>query len=163
MPFIAPQAENGRVRSQEGVFMDRTPGDSDAGTKFTFNPTNKVVGIIDEAGDAKVAVRELMASGFPAQEVELLTDEEGARRIDMGHEERGVFVHIFHPTQNVPSFYDAPVIVRRVEQELLAGHYCVGVVAKDGEARERARDILRSHSGHFINFYGRWAAEALEP
>lgn len=44
-----------------------------------------------------------------------------------------------------------------------AGHYSIGVGAKDGEARERVCEILKSHNGHFINFYGQWAAEALEP
>jgi hypothetical protein len=74
-----------------------------------------------------------------------------------------IHVHIFDSTQKVPAFYDSPVIVRRVEQELRASHYLIGVVAKDGEARERAREILKSHGGHFISFYGQFAAEGLEP
>ncbi|HEV2764882.1 MAG TPA: hypothetical protein VGV38_18010 [Pyrinomonadaceae bacterium] len=44
-----------------------------------------------------------------------------------------------------------------------AGHYGIGVRSKGGEARERVREILKSYGGHFINFYGPWAAEALEP
>lgn len=143
--------------------MEQTPSESDKKTKFTFDPTNKVVGIIDDASDVKDALSDLKASGFTAKEVELLTDEEGASRLGLKPNELEVLIHIFHPTQDVPSFYDAPVIVRRVEHELLAGHYFVGVAAGDGEARGRARDILKSHGGHFINFYGRWAAEALEP
>ena len=140
--------------------MEQTPGHRSANSKFTFDPTNKVVGSIDAAPDAIDALRDLR-TGFSAREVELLTDEEGARRIDMsGHE---LMVHIFDSTQKVPAFYDAPVIVRRIEQELRASHYLIGVVAKDEEARERAREILKSHGGHFINFYGRFAAEALEP
>ena len=144
--------------------MNETPHQS-ANSEFTFDPTNKVVGSIDAAGDAKDAMRELTAAGFAASEVELLTDQEGAARIDMsgeGHEAM-VHVHIFYSTQKVPAFYDSPVIVRRVEEELRASHYLIGVVAKDREARERAREILKSHGGHFINFYGRFAAEGLEP
>ena len=130
-------------------------------TKFTFDPTNKVVGSIDAAADAKDAMRDLTSAGFAASEVELLTDKEGAARIDMS--EAMVQVHIFDSTQKVPAFYDSPVIVRRVEEELRAGHYLIGVVAKDEEARERAREILKARGGHFINFYGRFAAEGLEP
>ena len=144
--------------------MNETPHRS-ANSEFTFDPTNKVVGSIDAAGDAKDAMRDLTAAGFATSEVELLTDQEGAARIDMsgeGHEAM-VHVHIFDSTQKVPAFYDSPVIVRRVEEELRASHYLIGVVAKDGEARERAREILKSHGGHFINFYGRFAAEGLEP
>ncbi|HXC70351.1 MAG TPA: hypothetical protein VN644_10260 [Pyrinomonadaceae bacterium] len=144
--------------------MNETPHRS-ANSEFTFDPTNKVVGSIDAAGDARDAMRDLTAAGFAATEVELLTDQGGAARIDMsgeGHEAM-VHVHIFDATQKVPAFYDSPVIVRRVEKELRASHYLIGVVAKDGEARERAREILKSHGGHFINFYGRFAAEGLEP
>ena len=28
--------------------------------------------------------------------------------------------------------------------------------------REKVRKILKSHRGHFINFYGEWVIEALE-
>jgi len=141
--------------------MEHTPHGS-ANSEFTFDPTNKVVGSIDAADDANDAIRDLTAAGFPATEVELLTDEEGVTRIGLG-EEAVVHVHVYNSTQKVPAFYDAPAIARRVEQELQASHFLIGVVAKDGEARERARDILKSHGGHFINFYGRFAAEALEP
>jgi hypothetical protein len=134
-----------------------------ANSEFTFDPTNKVVGSIDAADDVKAALRDLRAAGFTAKEVELLTDEAGTRRIGVPGQGYEVMVHIFDSTQKVPAFYDAPVIVKRVEQELHAGHYLVGVTAKDGETRERALHILKSNSGHFINFYGRWAAEALEP
>ena len=53
-----------------------------ANSEFTFDPTNKVVGSIDAAVDAKDAMRNLTAAGFAASEVELLTDQEGAARID---------------------------------------------------------------------------------
>ncbi len=142
--------------------MEQTPRRS-ANSEFTFDPTNKVVGSIDAADDAKDAMLDLTAAGFPANEVELLTNEEGAHRIGMSGEGHEVTVHVFDSTQKVPAFYDAPVIVRRVEQELRASHYLIGVIAKDGEARERVREILKSHGGHFINFYGRFAAESLEP
>lgn len=64
--------------------------------------------------------------------IELLTDEEGAARTGMSREghEGMVHVHVYDSTQKVPAFYDSPVIVRRVEQELRASHYLIGVVAK---------------------------------
>ena len=128
-------------------------------SRFTFDPTNKVVGVVDDAGDAEAALLACQNAGFTTDEIEVLTGEEGAQQIDAGE----VIVHVFSSTQSVPEFYDAPVIAKRIEEELLAGHLLIGVTAKDGDARERAREILKSHGGHFINFYGRWAAEALEP
>ena len=143
--------------------MEQTSGEGEANSKFIFNPTGKVIGIIDDAGDAEAALRDLRAAGFTAEEIELLTDEEGAQRIDLTGEGREVSVHIIRSTQQPQVYYDAPIIVSRIEQELKAGHYGIGVGAKDSEARERVRGILKSHGGHFINFYGQWAAEALEP
>jgi hypothetical protein len=146
--------------------MEQAPGDTSdksANSEFSFNPTNKVVGIIDDPSDAKAALRDLRAAGFTAEEVELLTDEEGAQRIDLTGEGRKVLVHIIRSTQQPQDYYDAPRIVRQIEQELKAGHYGIGVEAKETEAREKVREILKSHNGHFINFYGQWAAEALEP
>src|ERR1041385_2847173 len=141
--------------------MKQTPHRS-PNSEFTFDPTNKVVGSIDAAGEAKDAMRDLTAAGLP---VELLTDEEGAARIGISGEqhEAMVHVHIFDSTQKVPACYDSQGTVRRVEEELRASHYLIGVVAKDEKARERAHEILKSHGGHFIKFYGRFAAEGLEP
>jgi hypothetical protein len=141
--------------------MEQT-GDK-ANSKFIFNPTNKVIGIIDDAGDTKAALQDLSAAGFTAGEVELLTDEEGAQRIDLTGEGREVLVHIISSTQHPQHYYDAPGLIGQIEQELKAGHFGIGVGAKETEVRERVREILKSHNGHFINFYGRWAAEALEP
>lgn len=143
--------------------MDQTPSETGANSEFTFDPTNKVVGIIDNADDAKTALSDLRAAGFKVEQVELLTDEEGARRIDMSDERSELSVHIYRSTQKVPAFYDAPGLLKRIEKELLAEHYFIGVYAEDGEARESVREILKSHGGHFINFYGRWAAQSLEP
>ena len=135
----------------------------DKSTEFTFVPTNKVVGIMDEAGDTKAALDDLRGAGFTSDEVELVTDDEGTKRIELSDAEP-VSVHIFRSTQKPPSYYDAPGLLDRIEHELLAGHYIVGVaVGKDEETRARVRDILKSHRGHFINFYGRWAAQVLEP
>ena len=61
--------------------MDQT-SDRRANSKFVFNPTDKVIGIIDDANDAQAALRDLMVAGFRAEQLELLTNEEGAQRIE---------------------------------------------------------------------------------
>jgi hypothetical protein len=143
--------------------MEKTPPDTGANSKFIFNPTNKVIGIIDDARDAKAALLDLSAAGFTAEEVELLTDEKGSQQIDLTGQGREVSVHVIRSTQQPQDYYDAPKIVRQIAQELKAGHYGIGVGAKETEVREKVREILKAHNGHFINFYGLWAAEALEP
>lgn len=60
--------------------MEGTPSDSGANSTFTFDPTNMVVGVIDNADATKHALRDLIADGFSEKEIALLTDEEAARR-----------------------------------------------------------------------------------
>ena len=143
--------------------MKQTQDDGTSGSEFTFDPTDKVVGIIDNANDAKHALRALTAAGFATEEVELLTDEAGAQRIDLSDFDADLLVHVFRSTQKVPTYYDAPGLLKRIEKELIEGHYFIGVYPEDSASKERARKILKSHSGHFINFYGRLAAQSLEP
>ena len=91
--------------------MEGTPSESRANSTFTFDPTNMVVGVINNADATKDALRDLIADGFSEKEIALLTDEEAARRIDVNGEWSEVSVHIFRSTQKLPAFYDAPVIV----------------------------------------------------
>jgi hypothetical protein len=117
--------------------MEQTPGNSAADSRFTFDPTNKVVGSIDTADGVEAALRDLTSAGFTANDVEVLTDAEAAPQIIVNDAKRELRIHIFDAKQKVPEFYDAPVIARRVEQELQAGHYLVGVSAK---TRKRASE-----------------------
>jgi hypothetical protein len=142
--------------------IEKMPNDRSEDSDFISYPTNKVVGIIDDPDDAKAALRDLRAAGFTADEIEVLTGEEGAHRIDVTGEGHGLLARIVRSVQKLVGNYES-VHVRRHEQELLAGHYGIGVTAKEQEAREKVCEILKSHKGHFINFYGKWAVEVLEP
>jgi hypothetical protein len=143
--------------------MEQKPNDGSANSEFTFDPTNKVIGIIDDPGEVKAALRDLRAAGFTAGEIEVVMGEEGAQPIDVTGGEHGVSVHVVRSTQRLPVYYDVPALVGQIKEMLLAGQYVIGVAAEAPEARDRAHGILKSHGGHFIHFSGRWAAEALEP
>lgn len=145
--------------------MGQTPNDAGPehdNSDFIFYPTNKVVGIIDDPNDVKAALRDLRAAGFTADEIEVLTGQAGAHRIDVRGEEHGPLARFVRSIQKLLGDYE-PVHVRRHEQEFLAGHYGIGVTATEREKREKVLEILKSHRGHFINFYGPWAMEVLEP
>jgi uncharacterized protein (DUF2126 family) len=143
--------------------MEHTPSDRNADAEFKFVPFKKVIGIIDDTADAGAAIRDLRAAGFTADEVEVLAGEAGALRIDVTAEGREALVHTLPPTEKLRHYFDAPGIVSRIEEALQAGRYGVAVTAGESEGRERARAILKSHGGHFINFYGPLAAESLDP
>lgn len=136
-------------------------GDRGERSDFISYPTNKVVGFINDPSDAQAAVRDLHAAGFTADEIEVLTGEEGAHRIDVTGREHGILARIVRSIQKIGDYESEHV--RRHEQELLAGHFGIGVTAKREKDREQVRRILKSHNGHFINVYGEWAMEKLDP
>ena len=47
-------------------------------------------------------------------------------------------------------------------QDVLAGHFVIMVLAKEPEKREKVREILKSHGGRFIKFFGNWAIQSLD-
>jgi hypothetical protein len=140
--------------------MEKPKRDVDKDSDFILYPTNKVIGIIDDANDCKAALRDLKAAGFAANDVRVLTGEEGAHRLDPTGEEHGPIARFVRWVEKAGDF--EAEYVSRHEQEVLAGHFAVGVKAREPEAREKVREILKAHNGHFINFYGQWAIEMLE-
>jgi hypothetical protein len=129
---------------------------------FIPYPTNKVVGIIDDVSDAQAALRDLKAAGFTADHIQVLTGEEGAHRLDPKGDEHGPLAHIVRSTQQLLGDYEIQDATRHA-QELLAGHFGIGVTAHYEDERDKARQILKVHHGHFINFYSPWMMENLEP
>jgi hypothetical protein len=127
---------------------------------FIYYPTDKVVGIIDDPDDAEAALSDLEVAGFTVEEIEVLTGEEGAHRIDSTGRKHGVLPRIVRSIQKLGNYESDHVI--RHEQELLAGHFGIGVTAKKEQDRERVKQILKAHNGHFINFYGTWAMQRLD-
>jgi hypothetical protein len=135
------------------------PIDKEGTPNFISYPSNKVVGFIDDPNDAQAALRDLKEAGFKTDEIEVLTGEEGARRIDVTGREHGPLARIVRSIQKLGDYESEHV--KRHEQELLAGHFGIGVTAEEGRDREEVRRIPKSHNGHFINYYGNWAMEKL--
>jgi hypothetical protein len=62
--------------------MDDKQSEMHKESDFILYPTNKVIGIIDDPGDCKAALKDLKAAGFKTAEIEVLSGEEGAHRLD---------------------------------------------------------------------------------
>jgi hypothetical protein len=90
-----PSTQRMRRGEKEGVetqgpVSEQAANDKNKTSDFIAYPTNKVVGFIDDLGDAQAALSDLRASGFAADEIEVLVGEEGAQRIDVNGGEHGV-------------------------------------------------------------------------
>ena len=162
-PSARPMQPSDAARRETQVALqDQAPNDSNKTSDFIAYPINKVVGFIDDLGDVKAALGDLKAAGFKTKDIQVLTGEKGAHRIDASGDEHGELAHILRSIQKTLGDYEIPR-AKRHEQELLARHFGIGVIAKDEEDRNKVRDILRSHNGHFVNFYGRWVMEPWNP
>jgi len=59
--------------SRPTIDFVKRPHDAKGHSDFIPYPTNKVVGIIDDVGDAQAALHDLKAAGFTANQVQVLT------------------------------------------------------------------------------------------
>jgi hypothetical protein len=157
--MVWPDASSrtGQHATQEESDMQSTTPE-EVGAFLTY-PTNKLIGVMTDAPQAKAAREALHGAGFAEDGVDLLCGPEGARRLDVSGTAHGGLARLY---RFIEGFGDMEhPHLQRYEQELLAGHCVLTVEARDHERREQARQIMTTHDGYFVNFYGRWHVEGL--
>ena len=92
---------------------DKQPHDANDKSDFIPYPTNRVVGIIDDAGDVQGALCDLKSAGFGPDDIRLLTGEAGAHRIDIKGDEHGALAHVVRSVQEVLGSYEIEHLTRR--------------------------------------------------
>jgi hypothetical protein len=123
-------------------------------------PVDTVVGILDDPDAASSAVDALVAAGVPAERIQVLCGDAGARRLDPSGERHGLLGQL---RRIVQQYADQEVAhVERQSAELRAGKFLVAAPAEGDEARERVAEILQANGGHFINHYGKWTVRRLD-
>ena len=130
------------------------------GQEFSNYRTSRVVAIIDDKAQVDTACAALAAVGFTTDMIEVFCGVEGAHDLDLEGESHDYLQHVKRKLQHFMQMQG--VQMDRYERALLAGH-CVIQVRTDSNSREQAHEILKSSSGHFINFYGQLTKEVLEP
>jgi hypothetical protein len=123
-------------------------------------PANQVLAIIMDLSEAKEIVQILSRNGFPADEIGLLTGIEDAEKLDAAAGKQGFFSKLF--TAGVEMGDRDTDYLKQYRRALLNGRTVIGVVAKDDEARNKARKILKQRGARFITFFGRFVTEVLE-
>jgi hypothetical protein len=138
------------------------PDNFEQADEFISYPTDRVVGTIDDAKEARKAIDALLSAGFTRTEIDVLHGEEGLERLDPTGAENGFFAR-FHRTliRAARPAEENRHLMRHVE-DVRAGRFVVMVLAKHPARRDVAADILSSHGAEFIGFYGRWAYQALD-
>jgi hypothetical protein len=134
---------------------EREPG------RFIGYPFDRMLAAFEDPQAAAAAAALLRASGIHDRDLTILRGDEGAARLDGSGAANGRIARLrrvisFTMMDQLPDF-------AWYEQVVRDGGAVVMVKAR-GEAKGRAvLDALRSLGGHFINFYGRFATEELEP
>lgn len=124
-------------------------------SKFYTYPSHKVLGVFDRTESAKNAVEDLKNNGFHENEIEVISN---AEQIDFSGEEHGFWGRIVRSFQH---FSSEGRYLERYEQELKKGHFLLIVLAKSAEIKEKVKEILQSHGGHSLTFFGNWLIEGI--
>lgn len=128
---------------------------------FIPYPTNRVVGTIADAKNAHAAINTLLQAGFDQQDIDILHGDEDVQRLDPTGEEHGFLAHFQRTLLRVAGPAEEYTHLRHHVDDVRAGRFVIMVLAKGGEQRMRAADILSAHGAEFVGFYGRWAWEGL--
>jgi hypothetical protein len=123
-------------------------------------PTNRLLAVIDDQTAAAAAMAELTASGIASHDLELLRGEEGADRVDGTGDMSGWLGRLRRAFDF--TLMDQLVDFAAYERALRDGRAVVMVHVHGDAPKETARQGLKRHGGHFINYYGRFATEELD-
>jgi hypothetical protein len=115
-------------------------------------PTNQLLGVIDDPEVAEHAVAALVAAGFGAADVTLMSPD--AEQKPPRRWTRLVRVFQFMSMDQGPDFHYYEAAVRE-------GRAVVGVRIRGRGRLEQARDLLQAHGAHFLNFFGRFQTEEI--
>jgi hypothetical protein len=131
-----------------------------SGGAFIGYPTDRMLGIIEDAAAAEAAAAELGALGIPARDVTLLRGEEGARRLDGTGAGHGAVAR----TRRVVAFtlMDQLPDLAWYERAVRDGAVTAMVRVRGEERKAEVLDVLRRRGAHFINYYGRFATQEID-
>ena len=129
------------------------------GGEFISYPMNRVAGTIDDPTDAHAAIAALIEAGYKLEEIDVLCGEEGMRRLDPTGKEHGLLARFQRAVLQYNSEYK---YLSHHEEDLRAGHFVIMVRAEEPERRDTVKEILQSHGGHFLVFFGRLAMHRLD-
>ncbi|HEU4589138.1 MAG TPA: hypothetical protein VFS11_10840 [Gemmatimonadales bacterium] len=138
---------------------------------FHEYPTNHLVGVLDTPEAVSATLGALHTAGFPEDAVQCYCKEDGARRVDFTSSHHQLLAKcvrvVEHAVESlehaVEHFGDEGDFKARNKEELSQGHFLVEVKAAHDDERHRAREILKDNGAHFINYFGRWCVDCLDP
>ena len=127
---------------------------------FIPYPTNRVVGTVADAGNARAALAALLQAGFDRKDIDILHGEQDLHRLDATGAEHGFFAQFQRTVIRTFELEEFKHLTHHLE-DVRAGRFVIMVLAKRRAQRIMAADILNRYGAEFVGFYGRWAWAAL--
>jgi hypothetical protein len=129
---------------------------------FVPYPTNRVVGTIQTAPEAQAAIQALLQAGFEREGVDVLHGESDMQRLDPTGSAHGFFAQFQRALMRTAASAEEYGHLKQHVEDVRAGRFVVMVRVKSADQRHRAADVLTSHGGTSVGFFGRWAWESLQ-
>jgi uncharacterized protein (TIGR02246 family) len=123
---------------------------------FIRHPTNRVIGTVGDATNARDAIAALLRAGFTQQEIDVLHGEEDVHRLDPTGADHGFFAQFQRSVIRTFDLDEFKHLTHLVE-DVRAGRFVIMVLTKRRVQRIVAADILHQYGAEFVGFYGRWA------
>jgi hypothetical protein len=124
-------------------------------------PPDHVLAIIMEPEEASHTVQTLKESGFLRDEIDVLTEWEGAADPEQSTGRKRFLARLL--TSAINDGDEAAHYIKLYRRAAINGRTVIAVEANNEQARDKARQILRSVGrARFITFFGRFATEVLE-
>jgi hypothetical protein len=132
----------------------------DATRRFIGYPVDRLLAVVDDPAVAAVVASEMVAADIAERDITLLRGDEGADRLDGTGAANGRTARL----RRLVDFTIADQLVDMAwyEQAARDGKVVVMVRIRGADRKQAALRVLRSHGGHFMNYYGRFATEEIE-
>jgi hypothetical protein len=124
----------------------------------TFSFINRLVAVIDDPAAARQIASHLVEAGIPAEDVEVLVGEQGARLLDHAGA-RSWGARLWRIAQYLSTDQSSDYVV--YDAALRDGRAVIAVRFRDRALKDAAIELLRKAGAHFINFYGRFQTEEI--
>jgi uncharacterized protein (DUF302 family) len=123
--------------------------------KFYSYPAHKFLGVFDKPEKVKETLLVLKENGFQESDFEVICN---AGKIDFSGEEEKLWGRIKHTFDhlNVGGGY-----LDRYKEELKNGDLLLSIAVRDSEKKEKVTDIMKSHGGNRLTFFGNWVCEGI--
>lgn len=120
------------------------------GSPFKAYPSDRVIGTIDSPDDLQAALATLQDADIEVERV--FSGQAGIERIDRSGKYHGPLARLVRFVQFMG---EEQTHLQQHEAQLAAGHFLVSVVVgKDTALKDKVRDILHAHGGHYVHYYG---------